>query len=115
MTNILRHVIWCLLAALSLIGCSTKLQVEADRGNVQSVMELLDQGERISETDTRGWTALHYAARAGQDTVVNLFLKKGADINAQGNRGESPLLMAAYNCHERVVRVLLKKRGKFFH
>ncbi|GJL68219.1 MAG: hypothetical protein NPIRA06_08540 [Nitrospirales bacterium] len=76
-------------------------------------MELLDQGERISETDTRGWTALHYAARAGQDTVVNLFLKKGADINAQGNRGETPLLMAAYNCHERVVRVLLKKGANF--
>lgn len=101
------------MTTLSLIGCSTKLQVEADRGNVQTVKELLDQGDQISETDFRGWTALHYAARAGQDTVVKLLLNKGADINAQGGKGETPLLMAAYNCHERVVRVILEKEADF--
>lgn len=69
------------MAVLSLVGCSTKLQVEAERGNVQSVMELLDEGKSISETDFRGWTALHYAARAGQETIVDLLLNKGAEID----------------------------------
>ena len=54
-TNILGHIIWCLLAVLSLIGCSTKLQMAAERGNVQSVMELLEKGEPISERDIRGY------------------------------------------------------------
>lgn len=109
MTTVLGFGILCLLAILSLIGCSTKLQVEADRGNIQSVMELLDKGESISETDFRGWTALHYAAKAGHETIVDLLLHKGAEIDARGDRGETPLNEATYYCHGRVVRALLGK------
>jgi serine/threonine-protein phosphatase 6 regulatory ankyrin repeat subunit B len=108
-TNILGHIIWCLLAVLSLIGCSTKLQMAAERGNVQSVMELLEKGEPVSERDIRGWTALHYAAKSGQENTVDLLLSKGAEIDVRGDKGLTPLFVAIYYCHERVVRDLLEK------
>ncbi|MCW5782009.1 MAG: ankyrin repeat domain-containing protein [Nitrospirales bacterium] len=109
MTNILRHVISYFFIAFSLIGCATKLQTEAAIGNAQSVMELLEKGESITETDFRGLTALHYAAKGGQEGIVDLLLTKGAEINARGNRGETPLYVATYYCHRWVVRTLLEK------
>jgi ankyrin repeat protein len=83
--------------------------MEAAIGNAQSVMELLEKGESISETSYRGWTALHYAAQGGQEAVVDLLLTKGAEINARGNRGETALNLATYHCHRWVVRTLLEK------
>ena len=101
------------LTLLFLVGCSSKLHVEAYRGNVLSVKEILDNGEKIAKTDYRGWTALHYAAKGGQEAMVELLLDKGADLNARGNRGETPLHVATYYCHERVVASLLDKRASF--
>lgn len=109
MTNIPRHVISYFFIAFFLIGCATKLQMEAAIGNTQSVMELLEKGESISEKSYRGWTALHYAAQGGQEGVVDLLLTKGAEINARGNRGETALTVATYYCHRWVVRTLLEK------
>ena len=109
MIKILGHGIWCLLAALSFIGCSTKLQVEADRGNVQSVIELLNEGESISETDAKGSTALHYAARSGQMPIVALFLDNGAEIDARNDYEETPLNLAVYYCKSNVVKFLIDK------
>ncbi|MGE0474500.1 MAG: ankyrin repeat domain-containing protein [Nitrospirales bacterium] len=43
---------------------------------MQSVMELLDAEENILVTNSMGWTVLHYAARAGRDTIVKLLLDK---------------------------------------
>lgn len=109
MKSFLSHSFWAILTFLFLTGCVTKLQSAALNGNVENVLELLEKGESISETDFYGWTALHYSARYGQDTIVNLLLNKGAEINAQGKHGETPLYVAARNCHEKVVRTLLGK------
>jgi cytohesin len=99
---------------LFLGGCiPNKLHLEAYRGNLLSVKEILDNGEKIGKTDNRGWTALHYAAGGDQEAIVDLLLDKGAEINAQGNRGETPLHVATYFCHERVVASLLNKRASF--
>lgn len=98
---------------LLLVGCSPKLHVEAYRGNVLSVKEILDNGEKIAKTDYRGWTALHYAAEGGHEIIVDLLLDKGAEINARGNQGETPLHVATYYCHANVVASLLKKGASF--
>ncbi len=103
------------LALLLLLGgCSpNKMHLEAYRGNVLSVKEILDNGKKIGKTDNRGWTALHYAAGGDQEAIVDLLFDKGAEINAQGNRGETPLHVATFFCHERVVASLLNKRASF--
>ncbi len=113
MANILRYGFWCVFIAYALIGCSTELQVAAERGNLQVVSGLLNSGERISARNSVGWTALHYAARAGQDAVINLLLDKQAAIDARGDNGETPLFLASYNCHLHAVRNLLDRGANY--
>ena len=49
------------------------------------------KGERETETDREGNSALHSAAFLGRSEVVELLLEKGADANAKNNRGQSPM------------------------
>jgi ankyrin repeat protein len=45
----------------------------------------------------------------GHETVVELLLEKGADLECKSNYGETPLCQAAQNGHEAVVRLLLER------
>ena len=48
------------------------------------------------------------AAREGHDTVIPLLLEADAQIDAQSNSGETPLIYASYAGKEAAVRELLK-------
>ena len=59
----------------------------------------------INAQDQTGWTALHWATQNLQD--VELLLKYGANPNIQGNKGEAPLHVSAYNCNAQSAALLL--------
>ena len=48
---------------------------------------------------TVGWTPLHEACVYGHTKVVLLLLKHGANVNARGMDGDSPLHDAVANAH----------------
>jgi ankyrin repeat protein len=48
-------------------------------------------------------------AENGHEAVIRLLLEKGAEINAKGKFGWTPLSLAAGSGHEAVVRLLLEK------
>jgi ankyrin repeat protein len=48
------------------------------------------------------------AAEAGDNTTVRQFLAQGADINAQDDRGRTPLMAATHGNHVETVRVLIE-------
>lgn len=54
-----------------------------------------------------GKAPLHGAAEAGQETLVELLLKRGANIEARELNGESPLFAAAQTGKESTVQTLL--------
>lgn len=56
---------------------------------------LLDCGAQADAEDDDGRTALHWAARSGDGTVVQMLLDHGADINEEDNNGETPMHWAA--------------------
>lgn len=56
------------------------------------VKELIDAGMDVNARDfDREDTALHMAAAKGQKEVIEILVANGANVNAQNNRGQTPL------------------------
>ena len=75
------------------------------------VRQLLEGGESADAIGPRG-TALAVAAWHGHESTVQLLLKMGANVNAQGRYRSGQLTMTALHCaikrrHEKVAHVLL--------
>ncbi|OQE25306.1 hypothetical protein PENSTE_c006G05151 [Penicillium steckii] len=65
-------------------------------------------GISINHSDSRGKTALHFAAELGTEPIVRSLLEHGADPDPKDNEKETPLFLAAKNGSESVVRILLE-------
>lgn len=63
--------------------------------NLAALNSLLDeQPELVHARDPYQWTPLHKASGASRERVAELLLRRGAEVNARGNAGESPLHLA---------------------
>ena len=58
------------------------------------ILRLLEFGADIDVRNYKGKTGLHYAAKAGFRTVIDLLIEKGATIDALDNNGETALFEA---------------------
>jgi len=76
------------------------------KGRVEAVKWLLAHGAKINR-EPRQWTALHYAAFAGQSEMVTYLVDRGADLDARSTNGSTPLMMAVYEGKEAVVKQLI--------
>lgn len=77
------------------------------------IMGALLQGslrEHINDTDSSCYTPLHYAAQEGHESVVDLLITSGANINAQAYCGETPLHFCITNRHQKVFDTLMRFR-----
>ena len=81
----------------------------AAKGDAAAVGRLLDADQTlVTAKDAQfGGTALHFAAAEGQDAVVVLLLKHGADPNLRNNEEQTPLHLAAANGQQSVLALLL--------
>ena len=61
------------------------------RSVLATVKAALDADPSPNAANQAGDTALHAAAQAGFDTVVQYLVDKGADVNAKNGRGQTPL------------------------
>lgn len=82
----------------------TALMLAAYKGEVAAVKGLLEKGAEPNKTD---WTALHYAAAAGNNAIVQMLLDKSAYIDAESPNGTTPIMMAARAGHILTVKLLL--------
>jgi len=75
--------------------------------------ELLDLGYGINECSwsSEFGTALQAATAHGHQDIVQLLIKRGADVNLKGGRLGSALVCAAAYGHIGIVKILLKKRA----
>jgi len=93
---------------------SNPLYSAAGRGDTAEVSRLLASGLHADTLSSNGWTPLHYAAKEGHLSVVELLLDRGADVNARTRSsylpkgtGDTPLHWAACEGHLAIVRYLL--------
>ncbi|KAL3474270.1 ankyrin repeat-containing domain protein [Aspergillus californicus] len=75
----------------------------------ESVRILLANGASTGAVDdTRGRSALHWAASAGNSNIITVLLHAGMDINIRSSwANETPLILAAQRAHYRAAAVLV--------
>ncbi|MHB0999609.1 MAG: ankyrin repeat domain-containing protein [Armatimonadota bacterium] len=83
----------------------TALECAASHGCRQMEDILLNHGAKINIADETGWTALHYSDDDKQN--VEYLIRKGADISAKTDDGDTPLHVAAERSENGKAAVLL--------
>ena len=88
------------------------LGLAVNRGHAEMVSRLLAAGAQVDRPDKgTGLTPLHMAALKGYGKICALLIENGADVNAQGPGGRTPLYYAARYRHQGVVSLLKEKGG----
>ena len=83
------------------LSLRSALHVAAMASDLDSIEYLLAAGATVNLRDGNGWTALHYCAHYGvespnkQIVCMERLLENGANIDAQSNKGLSPLHVGA--------------------
>jgi len=85
---------------------NTALMMAALQKNKPAVLALLEKGAQVNRP---GWTALHYAAAAGDLDIMKLLLERHAYIDAASPTGTTPLMLAAREGQEDAVKLLLEE------
>ena len=65
---------------------------DVSANELHRVTVLLDYGADLDDRGRYGLTALHYAVRGGNLSLIDLLLKRGAPVNALDEEGLTPLL-----------------------
>ena len=85
------------------------LRAAVERGAVEAVRFLVEEGVSKDDGDKDGWTPLLRAVKKNHMGVIQYLLEQGADKEKGNNKGSSPLLVAAEGGHLAVVQYLLEQ------
>lgn len=70
-------------------GASPIMSAISD-GRTDLALDLIERRADVHQADDLGFTALHYAAAAGDVTTIDALLEAGADVNAVSRVGDRP-------------------------
>jgi len=88
--------------------CARSIHACGRYGNIAKLQDhVVAVPTAVSEKDSAGFTALHFAACYGHTDAVQLLLNKHAQVDAANDHGWTPLHVAARNGHEKSVSALL--------
>ena len=104
-------------------GANLKPDEELERQALKAVQVAVEAGADLHAVDRGGQTAMHAAAFAGADSIVQFLADKGAKVDVKDRSGETPWSMAAgispslratgtYGNHESTANLLLKLGAK---
>jgi uncharacterized protein len=82
-----------LMAALSGGGARRGARVAASNP-MAAIQLLIERGADVNAVNSRGMTAMHYAARTGNDPAVQLLADHGARLDVKDRLGRTPADMA---------------------
>ncbi|KAL3848702.1 hypothetical protein ACJIZ3_010584 [Penstemon smallii] len=89
------------------IDSGVRLMYSANEGDLEGIEELLDSATTtVNFKDIDGRTALHVAACQGRTDVIDLLLRRGADVHVEDRWGSTPIADAIYYKNNDVIKVL---------
>jgi ankyrin repeat protein len=88
-------------------GYFTPLTAAAQRGRVEVMRYLMEEGAQVDLRDTFDWTPLERACQRGHIQAVSLLIAHGADTATANEFGLPPLMFASGQGHTDVVTLLL--------
>ena len=84
------------------------MQIAIQKGDKDTVLQLLDAGYNMELADAIGNTPLLQACFEGQEGLVHFFIERGAKVNIQPpHHGLSPLMVVSARGLEGVVKALI--------
>ena len=88
------------------------LRIAAEKGDINVVTFLIENGADVNGTDANGNTSLIFIInKTGNLEITERLLEKGAAVNIQNRSGETALMYAAWRGHANIVRLLLENRA----
>lgn len=91
---------------------ATELMLGTTNPSVQMIQYLIQTGSSVNATDSKGRTALMYAAKLNpQASVAQALIQAKANIEAADSQGETALIYAAYASNLNVVLVLIHAKA----
>lgn len=92
--------------------CHDELHLAVLTGRTKRIKHLLRKGVHIESVNSHGQTPLFCASFGGDNEVVSLLLRLGANPNRRcGTNGATPVHGAAYRGSRRVLRLLVEAGG----
>ncbi|KAK7825245.1 hypothetical protein U0070_009734 [Myodes glareolus] len=96
-------------------GGATALMSAAENGHTEALSILIDMGAKVDARDNMGRNALIRTLQEPDcenvEEITRLLLDHGADANARGEGGKTPLMAAVERKHKGLVEMLLSQEG----
>ncbi|XP_057329968.1 uncharacterized protein LOC130670570 [Microplitis mediator] len=99
---------------VSVVSSKNRVSRPAFKNELQKIAESLRKNgvELIDKSNSLVGGSLKYAARVGDIKLVELRIRQGADVNGSERKGSSPLHMAAWYGHPKIIELLIKNGAR---
>jgi hypothetical protein len=104
-----------LIRSLRVLGPDLRMIKAADKGDLGSILQLIEVGASVHARDRWKWTALHMAAYGGYNEIAGALIAAGAEVNAVTVDDETPLELARMKNHNEVAYIIeceLERRAR---
>ncbi|MFD3166577.1 ankyrin repeat domain-containing protein [Herpetosiphon sp. NSE202] len=89
-------------------GIKPDLWLAAGMGDLAQVKSLVEAARHaLHQRDQWGYTALHWASKAGQLAVIEYLIEQGAGLEPRGSDGGTPLTLALWHEQAAAARMLV--------
>ena len=102
----MKHILITTIAAVVLVGCGESQQ-SAPAPEAKPVEPVVEAAKPEPPTAKAPDISIHDAAHTGNIEAVKQHLAAGADVNAKGGLGWTPLHFAVYYGHKEIVELLI--------